>query len=60
MCSFKRRWNLAIFSTDLTLEGSIFQRISGAAEKSIVPILVYMLGTYFLTGHEYDNINECK
>jgi len=30
---FKRRWDFAIFSVDLTLEGSILQRIGAATEK---------------------------
>ena len=32
--------NLAIFSTDLTLEGSIFQRVGAPTAKALVPILV--------------------
>ena len=33
------------FPTDLTLEGSIFQRVVAATEKALVPILVLTLGT---------------
>ena len=42
VCLFKQ--NLAIFSTDLTLEGSTFQRIDAATEKPQLPILVLTLG----------------
>ena len=67
VCFFISRKNLAIFSTDLTLEGSLFQRV-GTATKKLVPILVLTLGikgkselddrswTCFLTGVS----NECK
>ena len=37
--------NLAIFSTDLTLEVSIFQRVGAPTAKALVPILVLTLGT---------------
>ena len=40
----KWRRNLAIFSTDLTLEEIIFQRGGAPTAKSLVPILVLSLG----------------
>jgi len=37
--------HLAICSTDLTLEGSIFQRVGAPIAKALVPILLLTLGT---------------
>ena len=43
--SFTSRRNLAICSTDVTLKGSIFQRVGAAVEKVLLPLLVIILGT---------------
>jgi len=45
MVFIKGWWNLATFSIDLILEGSVFQRVSAAPEIALVPILVLTLGT---------------
>ena len=37
--------DLTIFLTDLTLEGSIFQRVGAATGKAMVRVLVLTLGT---------------
>jgi len=42
---FKWQRHLAIFSTDLTLKGSIFQRVGAHTAKTLVHKLVLTLGT---------------
>ena len=39
--TFKGRRKLAIFSTDITLERNIFQRIGATIEKAKVPMFVF-------------------
>ena len=39
------RRDLAIFSTDVTQEGSTFQKVDVATEKAQIPLLVLSLGT---------------
>ena len=37
--------NLAIFSTDVTLEGSIVRAVGAPTSKALIPVLVLALGT---------------
>ena len=36
---------LLIFSTDVYLEGSIFQKVGAVIEKALVPLFIFPLGT---------------
>ena len=51
--------NCILFSTDLTLRRSEFQRVGAAPERALVPILVPTLGTKSRSELEDESCLDC-